>query len=108
MHNGLRNLCYAVWTALGLTLIAHELCKPAAAQSGGSQTISGLTLDSNGFACVITSHGDLYIEDMRPLVSDHSPHFLQNFWTGAGPTVVTPQTWSQIKGQYAPKSGSGQ
>lgn len=104
MKNGLRNLCIAVWTVLGLVLIAHELGKPAEAQSTGTP-IAGFSANGNDYY-VITPSGDVYRRLMYegftgPLVS------VGNIWSGSGPTTVTPQTWSQIKGQYAPKVGGG-
>lgn len=106
MKNGLRNLCYAVWTVLGLVLIAHELGKPAAAQGSGTP-IAGFVAEAGAYQCtVITASGDVYYHNLYPS-SGGTLEYRGNFWTGSGPTAVTPQTWSQIKGQYAPKAGGG-
>ena len=106
MKDGLRNLCYAVWTVLGLVLIAHYMEKPAEAQGAGT-SIAGFTSQDGGYSSVvITAMGDVYYRDLFPGHSTQA-EFRGNFWSGAGPTTVTPQTWSQIKGQYAPKVGGG-
>lgn len=39
---------------------------------------------------------------------DNNNHYVNYGPPPGGATAVSPQTWSQIKGQYAPKTGGGQ
>lgn len=110
MKNGLRNLCFAVWTVLGLVLIAHYIGKPAEAQGQG-ELIVGFVADTATGDCgtheVITSTGDVYMRRMGPMGICGPLVPLGNIWGGAGPTAVTPSTWSEIKAKFAPKAGGG-